>query len=760
MTKANRELEELKKFGSRHVLHWVVIVLSAIVTLFAWHTTKKQVEEKVKAQFERETAQVVELISERMTRYEDALLSGVSTIKANGSKISYDKWKAFADSLSIDVRYPGINGIGVIHSIPSSQVDSFIKKQRRTRGEFKIFPWANRKTYWPITYIEPFSKNFKALGLDMAHEKNRHEAAKKARDLGRSQITGPIVLVQDSGKTPGFLFFTPFYSNTKIESLLERRKNIKGLVYAPFVMKDLMKGALEKSKRRVGIAIYDEDEELYNEHTSKEKDYDPNPLFKKNVDIDMFGRTWTYTIWSAKSFRSESHSNQPLLILLGGIIIDSLLIFLFVVLTRSNRNAISLANKLSLNYQQKAKDLQIANDNLSKENIERAEAERRAEAASLAKGNFLANMSHEIRTPLNGIIGFAGLLADEKLPKDAKDHVEHIRVCSESLLGIINDILDHSKIEAGMMSIEKSPVDLKKLVESCTLIFSSSTAIKNITLRSSIGADVPTFIKSDPLRLRQILINLIGNAVKFTEDGEILVRVEGGELVNDDESEVIFHIKDTGIGIDEESSKHLFKDFQQGDTSITRRFGGTGLGLSICSKLSKMLGGEIWFKSEKGVGSTFSFKLTTSKVHVNPENRSDDQVEVQNPRSKGKIKILVAEDNKINQLLTVKFLEKLGYNDYKVVENGQEALEATQDNKFHVVLMDVQMPVMGGLEATTIIKNKWKSDSPVIIGLSANAYQEDKDKALAIGMDDYLEKPLKLNDLKSSLGRVQEKETC
>ena len=362
-----------------------------------------------------------------------------------------------------------------------------------------------------------------------------------------------------------------------------------------------------------------------------------------------------------------------------------------------------------------------------------------------SKSLFLATMSHEIRTPLNGIMGFTGLLLDQKLSKEAYEYTQHIKECSENLMLIINDILDISKIEAGKLSIEKIPFNLKSTIESSTLIFCSEVAKKKISLNYDVDATIPEGILGDSLRLIQILLNLLGNAVKFTEKGEINLKVQKNSASNNSEVlELLFEVTDTGVGIPKEVQVKLFQSFEQADQSTTRKYGGTGLGLSICSKLISLMGGRIWVESDEDKGSKFSFTLPVEGIKL-PLSEHTQAVKIQKGeilQSDNKLRVLVAEDNKLNMVLVKGILKKLGYESVDYVVNGSEAVSAVQRQDYDLILMDVQMPEMDGLEATSIIKKSLKKDI-IIVGLSANVFAEDKQKAKEAGMDDYLEKPLK-----------------
>jgi len=666
-------------------------------------------------------------------------LHSIKSFYAASKFVDSDEFQKFTKNF---LTSRSVHSVMWVPSVPVYQRAEFEKTIGRSlfacQPDGAVRPVGERKRYYPVSYAQP-AEFSSLIGHDLGTDAYCLSAMRVARDSGKIQITGVVPARTGDTTQHVIMAIAPVYRNGQpAETIEQRNANLHGFLISKLYVGETMEQGLARLRGGgVDLLLYDAprrvDNRLMYAHLSPSRKQcgdelvcleDANYVYEERFAVAS--RQWTMICYQAPSLAAEWNPLKPLIILPIGFCFTLLAAVLTASFTDRHRKVHELVT-------QRTREL--------------AEANRQARAASKAKTEFLANMSHEIRTPMTAILGFADLLTEPGLPvKEHSSHVETIKRNGDHLLTIINDILDLSKIEAGKLQIERIKVDLCQIVNEVVSLMRVRAGGKGIDLSVDFAFPIPRTIKTDAMRVRQILMNLVGNAIKFTEQGGVKLRVRVGQA-DDHNATVVVDVIDTGVGIPSDKLANLFSAFEQADYSTTRQYGGSGLGLTISRRLAQMLGGDIEVKSEVGSGSTFTLSMQVGVVQpdITYQNLSEALHE-KTPKAQRKerqslnVRALLVEDGPDNQRLISFLLRKAGC-DVELAENGLIGFEkALADGPFDIILMDMQMPQMDGYTATAKLREAGY-EGP-IVALTAHAMSADREKCLSAGCDDYISKPV------------------
>lgn len=724
------------------------------VTVFSWNLTKTTTYERNLAAFKTLSKDSEQALTHRIESYRQSLDSGAALFAAS-DQVTLKDWKTFVSILKIEDTLPGINGIGYIEPVLRSRESEYVKiLSKRGVNGFTVHPRTQWSEILPISYIEPISTNKEAVGLDIGFETNRRSAAYRARDTGKATITKRIFLVQDKAKSAGFLLLRPIYQPGRLlNSVSQRRAAFRGWIYAPFIASRFMQGLTASQGTNFDITVHDRDSTdetqlIFGSEVGTEKPL--SSQYSVTETLPIMGQQWTVSWYSTPEFERSVGTKEPMFVLIGGLAL--ILAFSTLVIFYARREAYVKDEVKSKTQILVDKEREIVN------------ALNVAEAATGAKSKFLANMSHEIRTPMNGVIGFTQLLDDGTLNETQQKYVRLISDSGSSMMTLLNDILDISKVDSGSMAITPEPTDVPHLLNSCVKLFSPNAEEKHLKILVDMDKSLPHWAKVDGFRLRQIVMNLLANAIKFTESGYITMSAHFTEIHQSEQadgrcSELHISVADTGVGIASERQNAIFEPFIQEDDSTARKYGGSGLGLTISKQLIELMGGSIQMTSQIGRGSKFTVNIPVERLAQKiSANLIESPTNTETPGKSAVIakRILVVEDHAVNQVLIGEMLSKLGY-DYELAVDGAEAVAMIRkaeiaENQYDLALMDLQMPYVGGIKATRMVRGHGiDANALPIVALTANAFDQDVERCIEAGMQAHLAKPLAIEDLRNAV---------
>jgi len=750
----------------------VALVLGLTVTFTMVRAESNNLERVDRQRFARQIDRMSAEVTRRVIVYRYGLV-GTRSVFAASESVERHEFIDLVAARELESEFPGALGIGYIHRVPSDPqaFEAYVRSVRDDGAPWfditvppgaEPLPGALTDDRYIIQYIEPLARNRSAHGLDIGAHPVRREAAERCLRVNDACLTGTIQLVQEDQKVAGFLYMLPLFTpGMPVETLEQRVEALEGWAYMPMlgpkVFEDITAVAdqeldievFDGESLRKDALIYDADEHLRDIDASLyTREHFEDRAFHTLRPIEIGGRTWTLSMSATPQFEHASRASVWQIGVAGGAL--SLLVSAFIFIQGSStRKAWALAEGMTADL--------------------RSYAEQ-ARQATQAKSAFLANMSHEIRTPMTAILGFTDLLRTQ-IDDDNRELLEHtqtIKRNGEHLLTVINDILDLSKIEAGKLSTERIEVRPDTLVGEVLSLMRVKASQKQLSLDARLNTPVPAVVHSDPVRIRQVLVNLVGNAIKFTHSGgvEINVRYDGARQTLE------FAVVDTGVGMSEAQTAQLFGAFEQADASTTREFGGTGLGLHISQRLAELLSGEITCNTTLGEGSTFTLTIDAEPVgehgmlpagvvriidetsHTIIKSAGTDppvqaSSDAGSPLLDG-VRILLAEDGRDNQRLIRHHLTKAGAT-VAVVDNGRLAVEELSASgriegpllrppHYDLLVTDMQMPDMDGYSAVRLLR-KLGCELP-IVALTAHAMPEAAEQCLNAGCDYYASKPI------------------